>query len=154
MGGVLFSPPVFIFENLTKSCVKLSTLESCEDQDQPVNELDGSEEEEVVTVVLEDVREKWDCESICSKCFSVHFTAVKYISILKKYVCCGNNWGKEIFLSYKQYKNICKRDSSIHLNCESTKPGNIVGTRQCFAELEVYLVIHDFFFFRYIFKFV
>lgn len=54
------------YKEKAENCVKLSTLESCEDQDQPVNELDGSEEEEVVTVVLEDVREKWDCESICS----------------------------------------------------------------------------------------
>lgn len=32
-----------------------------------MNELDGSEEEEIVTVVLEEAKEKWDCESICSK---------------------------------------------------------------------------------------
>lgn len=42
-----------------------------------MNELDGSEEEEIVTVVLEEVKEKWDCESICSKYLSVHFT-IKY----------------------------------------------------------------------------
>lgn len=40
-----------------------------------MNELDGSEEEEVITVVLEEAKEKWDCESICSKYCSVHFTA-------------------------------------------------------------------------------
>lgn len=40
-----------------------------------MNELDGSEEEEIVSVVLEEVKEKWDCESICSKYFSVHFAA-------------------------------------------------------------------------------
>ena len=65
---VFFSPSsIFILENSTKSCVKLNTLEPFEDQDLPVNELDGSEEEEIVTVVLEEAKEKWDCESICSK---------------------------------------------------------------------------------------
>ena len=32
-----------------------------------MNELDGSEEEEIVTVVLEEAKEKWDCESVSSK---------------------------------------------------------------------------------------
>lgn len=50
-----------------KSCVKLNTLEPFEDQDLAANELDESEKEETVTVVLEEAREKWDCESICSK---------------------------------------------------------------------------------------
>lgn len=77
IGGVLFSLPIFIFENLNTSCIKLSTLEPFEDQDLPMNELDGSEEEEIVTVVLEEVKEKWDCESICSKYLSVYFT-IKY----------------------------------------------------------------------------
>ncbi|XP_027996769.2 protein LTV1 homolog [Eptesicus fuscus] len=54
------------YKEKAENCVKLSTLEPFEDQDLPMNELDGSEEEEIVTVVLEEVKEKWDCESICS----------------------------------------------------------------------------------------
>lgn len=48
-----------------------------------MNELEGSEEEEIVTVVLEEAKEKWDCESICSKYLIVHFTAKSMIVILK-----------------------------------------------------------------------
>lgn len=44
----------------------MSTLEPFEDQDLPTNELDESEKEEAITVVLEEAKEKWDCESICS----------------------------------------------------------------------------------------
>lgn len=51
-----------------------------------MNELSGSEEEEIVTVVLEEAKEKWDCESICSKYLSVHFTAKSIIVILKYWV--------------------------------------------------------------------
>lgn len=84
MGGILFSLSfTFIFENSNKSCVKLNTLEPLEDQDLPVNELDESEEEEIVTVVLEAVKEKWDCESICSKYPDAHFIAAKYDSSFK-----------------------------------------------------------------------
>lgn len=59
---------------------KLNTLEPFEDQDLPVNELDGSEEEETVTVVLEEAKEKWDCESICSTYSNVynHPQLIKY----------------------------------------------------------------------------
>ena len=83
MGGIFFPSSIFIFENSTKSCVKLNTLEPFEDQDLPVNELSGSEEEETVTVVLEEAKEKWDCESICSKYLSVHFAVKSMIVILK-----------------------------------------------------------------------
>ena len=48
-----------------------------------MNELDGSEEEEIVTVVLEEAKEKWDCESICSKYFGVLFTDKGMVVILK-----------------------------------------------------------------------
>ncbi|XP_036727749.1 protein LTV1 homolog [Balaenoptera musculus] len=54
------------YKEKAENCVKLNTLEPFEDQDLPVNELSGSEEEEIVTVVLEEAKEKWDCESICS----------------------------------------------------------------------------------------
>lgn len=64
--------------------MKLSALEPFEDQDLPANELDGSEEEEIVTVVLEEGKEKWDCESICSKYLRVHFTA-KSLTVILKY---------------------------------------------------------------------
>ncbi|KAM5263999.1 protein LTV1 homolog [Ctenodactylus gundi] len=51
------------YKEKAENCVKLNTLEPFED---PPNELDKSEEEEVITVVLEEAKEKWDCESICS----------------------------------------------------------------------------------------
>ncbi|XP_066867027.1 protein LTV1 homolog isoform X2 [Kogia breviceps] len=54
------------YKEKAENCVKLNTLEPFEDQDLPVNELSGSEEEEIVTVVFEEAKEKWDCESICS----------------------------------------------------------------------------------------
>jgi protein LTV1 len=65
MGVFLLS--IFFFKISTKSCIKLNTLEPCKDQDLPMSELDESEEEEVITVVLKEAKEKWDCESICSK---------------------------------------------------------------------------------------
>lgn len=54
------------YKEKAENCIKLNTLEPFEDQGLPVNELEGSEEEEIVTVVLEEAKEKWDCESICS----------------------------------------------------------------------------------------
>ncbi|XP_023567973.1 protein LTV1 homolog [Octodon degus] len=52
------------YKEKAENCVKLNTLEPFEDQDLPASELDESEE--IITVVLEDTKEKWDCESICS----------------------------------------------------------------------------------------
>ncbi|XP_028635053.1 protein LTV1 homolog isoform X1 [Grammomys surdaster] len=54
------------YKEKAENCVKLNTLEPFEDQDLPTNELDESEKEETITVVLEEAKEKWDCESICS----------------------------------------------------------------------------------------
>ncbi|XP_064216681.1 protein LTV1 homolog isoform X3 [Aotus nancymaae] len=54
------------YKEKAENCIKLNTLEPLEDQDLPVNELDESDEEEMITVVLEEAKEKWDCESICS----------------------------------------------------------------------------------------
>uniref|UniRef100_A0A8P0TN34 Protein LTV1 homolog n=2 Tax=Canis lupus TaxID=9612 RepID=A0A8P0TN34_CANLF len=54
------------YKEKAENCVKLNTLEPLEDQDLLMNEPEGSEEEEIVTVVLEEAKEKWDCESICS----------------------------------------------------------------------------------------
>ncbi|XP_060044666.1 protein LTV1 homolog isoform X2 [Erinaceus europaeus] len=54
------------YKEKAEDCVKLNTLEPFEDQELPANELDESEGEEIVTVVLEEAKEKWDCESICS----------------------------------------------------------------------------------------
>lgn len=53
------------YKEKAQNCVKLNTLEPLEDQDLPMNELDESEED-IITVVLEETKEKWDCESICS----------------------------------------------------------------------------------------
>uniref|UniRef100_A0A250Y1K6 Protein LTV1 homolog n=1 Tax=Castor canadensis TaxID=51338 RepID=A0A250Y1K6_CASCN len=54
------------YKEKAENCIKLNTLEPCKDQDLPMSELDESEEEEVITVVLKEAKEKWDCESICS----------------------------------------------------------------------------------------
>ncbi|XP_007947009.1 protein LTV1 homolog [Orycteropus afer afer] len=54
------------YKEKAENCVKLDALEPFEDQDLLMNELSESEEEEIVTVVLDEVKEKWDCESICS----------------------------------------------------------------------------------------
>lgn len=54
------------FKEKAENCVKLNTLEPFEDQDLPMNELDESENEEMITVVVQEEKEKWDCESICS----------------------------------------------------------------------------------------
>lgn len=54
------------YKEKAENCVKLNTLEPFDDQDLAANELDESEKEETVTVVLEEAKEKWDCESICS----------------------------------------------------------------------------------------
>lgn len=80
---VFFPPLSSFFENPTKSCIKLNTLEPFEDQDLPVNEFSGSEEEEIITVVLGEDKQKWDCESICSKYPSVYFTAESIMVIFK-----------------------------------------------------------------------
>ncbi|KAM6181486.1 protein LTV1 homolog [Erethizon dorsatum] len=52
------------YKEKAENCIKLNTLEPFEDQDLSVNELDESEE--IIAVVLEETKEKWDCESICS----------------------------------------------------------------------------------------
>ncbi|XP_025060634.1 protein LTV1 homolog isoform X1 [Alligator sinensis] len=53
------------YKEKAKDCVKLDTLESCEDLDAPMNEK-NEEGEEIVTLVIEETKEKWDCESILS----------------------------------------------------------------------------------------
>ncbi|NXV78370.1 LTV1 protein, partial [Atlantisia rogersi] len=55
------------YKEKAKNCVKLDALEPCEDLDSPVNEDSEEEEkEETVAVVIEEPKEKWDCESILS----------------------------------------------------------------------------------------
>ncbi|XP_051062135.1 protein LTV1 homolog [Phodopus roborovskii] len=54
------------YKEKAENCVKLSTLEPFEDPELPADELDESAKEDMVTVVLQEAREKWDCESICS----------------------------------------------------------------------------------------
>ncbi|XP_074043852.1 protein LTV1 homolog isoform X2 [Macrotis lagotis] len=54
------------YKEKAKNCVKLDTLEPCEDENLLINEEDDDEKEEIVTVVIEEPKEKWDCESICS----------------------------------------------------------------------------------------
>ena len=63
------------YKEKAENCVKLNTLEPFEDEDLPTNELNESEEEETVAVVLEEARAKWDCESICSTYLIVHSAA-------------------------------------------------------------------------------
>uniref|UniRef100_A0A8D0F1X5 Protein LTV1 homolog n=1 Tax=Strix occidentalis caurina TaxID=311401 RepID=A0A8D0F1X5_STROC len=54
------------YKEKAKNCVKLDALEPCEDIDSPVNEQSEEEKEEIVAVVIEEPKEKWDCESILS----------------------------------------------------------------------------------------
>lgn len=60
---------MFFFPELFRSCVKLDALEPDENLDSPANEESEEEKEEIVTVVIEEPKEKWDCESILSKYF-------------------------------------------------------------------------------------
>ncbi|XP_001380991.2 protein LTV1 homolog [Monodelphis domestica] len=53
------------YKEKAKNCVKLDTLEPLEDENLLINEEDENEEE-IVTVVIEEPKQKWDCESICS----------------------------------------------------------------------------------------
>ncbi|XP_026700344.1 protein LTV1 homolog, partial [Athene cunicularia] len=54
------------YKEKAKNCVKPDALEPCEDLDSPVNEQSEEEKEEIVAVVFEEPKEKWDCESILS----------------------------------------------------------------------------------------
>ncbi|KFQ30125.1 Protein LTV1, partial [Merops nubicus] len=54
------------YKEKAKNCVKLDALEPCEDLDSAVNEESEEEKEEVVAVVIDEPKEKWDCESILS----------------------------------------------------------------------------------------
>lgn len=51
--------------------MKLDSLEPDEDLDSIANEESEEEKEEIVTVVIEEPKEKWDCESILSEYFGV-----------------------------------------------------------------------------------
>ncbi|KAJ7402832.1 hypothetical protein BTVI_82967 [Pitangus sulphuratus] len=54
------------YKEKAKNCVKLDALEPYEDLDSPANEESEEEKEEIVSVVIEEPKEKWDCESILS----------------------------------------------------------------------------------------
>ncbi|NXJ67128.1 LTV1 protein, partial [Rostratula benghalensis] len=54
------------YKEKAKNCVKLDTLEPFEELDSPMNEESEEEKEEIVAVVVEESKEKWDCESILS----------------------------------------------------------------------------------------
>ncbi|XP_054249744.1 protein LTV1 homolog [Indicator indicator] len=54
------------YKEKAKSCVKLDALEPCDGLDSAVNEESEEEKEEIVAVVIEEPKEKWDCESILS----------------------------------------------------------------------------------------
>ncbi|NXA52896.1 LTV1 protein, partial [Nothocercus julius] len=54
------------YKEKAKNCVKLDTLEPSEDLDSLVNEESEEEKEETVALVIEESKEKWDCESILS----------------------------------------------------------------------------------------
>uniref|UniRef100_A0A8C0J4G6 Protein LTV1 homolog n=1 Tax=Chelonoidis abingdonii TaxID=106734 RepID=A0A8C0J4G6_CHEAB len=55
------------YKEKAKDCVKPDALEPRKDLDSPLNEK-GEEEEEIITLVIEEPKDKWDCESILSKC--------------------------------------------------------------------------------------
>lgn len=59
---------LLFFSGILQSCVKFDSLEPCEDLDSPAEESE-EEKEEIVTLVIEKPKEKWDCESILSKYF-------------------------------------------------------------------------------------
>lgn len=67
---IFFLLPLFS-SGILQSCVKLDSLEPCEDLDSPANEESEEEKEGIVTLVIEEPKEKWDCESILSKYFGV-----------------------------------------------------------------------------------
>uniref|UniRef100_A0A8B9Q5X5 Protein LTV1 homolog n=1 Tax=Apteryx owenii TaxID=8824 RepID=A0A8B9Q5X5_APTOW len=54
------------YKEKAKNCVKLDALKPCEDLDSPVNEESKEEKEETVALVIEESKEKWDCESVLS----------------------------------------------------------------------------------------
>ncbi|NXY91556.1 LTV1 protein, partial [Alcedo cyanopectus] len=54
------------YKEKAKNCVKLAALEPGEDLDSPQNEESEEEKEEIIAVVIEEPKEKWDCESILS----------------------------------------------------------------------------------------
>ncbi|NXN94323.1 LTV1 protein, partial [Rhinopomastus cyanomelas] len=54
------------FKEKAKDSVKMDALEPYEDPDSPLNEESEEEKEEIVSVVIEEPKEKWDCESILS----------------------------------------------------------------------------------------
>lgn len=59
---------LLFFSGILQSCVKFDSLEPCEDLESPAEESE-EEKEEIVTLVIEKPKEKWDCESILSKYF-------------------------------------------------------------------------------------
>uniref|UniRef100_H0VPD3 Protein LTV1 homolog n=1 Tax=Cavia porcellus TaxID=10141 RepID=H0VPD3_CAVPO len=91
------------YKEKAENCIKLNTLEPFEDQDLPVDELEESEE--MITVVLEETKEKWDCESICSKYLSVY---------------CSNYYVKYIILSS------LFQPKQIHLSSKTGIPLNVL----------------------------
>lgn len=60
----------------------MDALEPCEDLDSPANEESEEEKEEIVAVVIEEPKEKWDCESILSK----YFGACLFVPRISKYM--------------------------------------------------------------------
>ncbi|KAG6937045.1 LTV1 ribosome biogenesis factor, partial [Chelydra serpentina] len=54
------------YKEKAKDCVKPDALEPRKDLDSPLNEKGEEEEEEIITLVIEEPKEKWDCESILS----------------------------------------------------------------------------------------
>lgn len=60
--------------------MKFDSLEPCEDLDSPANEESEEEKEEIVTLVIEKPKERWDCESILSK----YFGALLLVLIISK----------------------------------------------------------------------
>uniref|UniRef100_A0A8D0EDK9 Protein LTV1 homolog n=1 Tax=Salvator merianae TaxID=96440 RepID=A0A8D0EDK9_SALMN len=70
------------YREKAKDCVKSDALEIKEDSDQLLNE-DNEESEKLVTLIVEEPQEKWDCESILST-YSNLYNHPKLIEIPQK----------------------------------------------------------------------
>ncbi|XP_060096510.1 protein LTV1 homolog [Heteronotia binoei] len=73
------------YKEKAKDCVKLDDLEIAEDSELFLNKIEKADEEqeEVVTLIIEEPKEKWDCESILST-YSTLYNHPKLIEVPQK----------------------------------------------------------------------